>query len=673
MVPVSLQVNPLPIVNLTVAQAISCAASANGAISTSISGATGPFSFDWNINALDGQQNPANLGPGTYSVVVTATTTGCMGTGDITLSAPTAITLNCAQQNPVSSIGGSDGSATVQISGGTAAYTVAWSGPASGSQNQATAGTATITGLISGIYNILVTDANGCTQTCSFTINSPNCNLSATAVGTNPGCNGAATGSIALTVTGGTGALTFDWNDNTLDGTEDPTGLSAGTYSVTITDGAGCMATASVTLTNPAALVLVCAQQNPVSSIGGSDGSATVQISGGTVAYTVAWSGAASGSQNQATAGTATITGLIAGIYNILVTDANGCTQTCSFTITSPNCNLSAIAVGTNPGCNGAATGSIALTVTGGTGALTFDWNDNTLDGTEDPTGLSAGTYSVTVTDGAGCTATASVTLTDPAAIVLVCSEVSSPSTQGGADGSINLLLNGGTLPYLVSWTGPVTGMQTTNSTGSFPISNLLPGNYTILVRDDNGCESTCITTVPDTTGCAFSMSSLGIDLACNGNRSGQIQLIFTNITRPYNLTLTGPDQGTLREERQDTFFIFGLAAGQYTVLLEDAAGCTQSATITLTEPIPFDFTCQAVSNPTGPGLSDGIISVQLNGGGGIGGDYEILYDNMNGASGSIPATVGLNTLNNLLDSRHLPNHRNGCQWLTRGPVRCSM
>jgi hypothetical protein len=168
-----------------------------------------------------------------------------------------------------------------------------------------------------------------------------------------------------------------------------------------------------------------------------------VQISGGTAAYTVAWSGAASGSQNQATAGTASITGLIAGTYNIVVTDANGCTQTCSFTIGSPNCNLSATAVGTNPGCNGAATGSIALTVTGANGALTFDWNNNTLDGTEDPSGLSAGAYLVIITDAAGCTANASVTLTDPAALSFAATGIAA-NCLDPLNGSISVTLAGG-------------------------------------------------------------------------------------------------------------------------------------------------------------------------------------------------------------------------------------
>ncbi len=606
-VPASLQVNPLPVVNLTVTQAISCAASLNGAISTSISGATGPFTFDWNINALDGQQNPANLGPDTYSVVVTATNTGCVGTGSITLSAPTLITLNCAQQNPVSAIGAADGSATVQISGGTAAYTVAWSGAANGSQTQAAAGTATITGLIAGNYNILVTDANGCTQTCSFSITSPNCSLSATAVGTNPGCNGAASGSIALTVTGGTGTLTFDWNDNTLDGTEDPTGLVAGTYSVTVTDGAGCTANTSVTLTDPTALVLICAQQNPVSAIGAADGSATVQISGGTAAYTVAWSGAANGSQNQATAGTATITGLIAGNYNILVTDANGCTQTCSFSITSPNCSLSATAVGTNPGCNGAASGSIALTVTGGTGSLTFDWNDNTLDGTEDPTGLVAGTYEVTVTDADACVDTLSITLSEPALLELACALLDSVSTVGGSDGRITVTTIGGALPYMLSWGGPSTDSLVINIAGVDTISGLSAGLYALLLTDANGCTTTCGVSIGEPV-CTVSLDAVVTPINCNGMAEGTITLNLNGGTSPisYDWNLDALDGDSAPDS---------LGAGTYIVVISDAINCVLTDTFDITEPAAIMLSCSEFSPVSGPGVTDGVATVDVQGG----------------------------------------------------------
>jgi gliding motility-associated-like protein len=561
-----------PVCNLT-ATAVGtnpgCNGAATGSIALTVTGGTGTLTFDWNNNTLDGTEDPTGLVAGAYSVTVTDGA-GCTANASVTLTNPAALVLVCAQQNPVSTIGGSNGSATVQISGGTAAYTVAWSGAASGSQNQATAGTATITGLIAGTYNISVTDANGCTQTCSFTITQPVCNLTATAVGTNPGCNGAATGSIALTVTGGTGTLTFDWNNNTLDGTEDPTGLVAGTYSVTVTDGAGCTANASVTLTNPAALVLVCAQQNPVSTIGGSNGSATVQISGGTAAYTVAWSGAASGSQNQATAGTATITGLIAGTYNIMVTDANGCTQTCSFTITQPVCNLTLSATGTNPLCNGASNGSISLTVNGAIGTPTFDWSANALDGVQNPTGLAAGTYSVTVTDAAGCQANTSATLTAPAALVFTASGAGA-TCVGPQSGSITIeSIQGGTEPY-EAW---VNGAFVADVDAlPFTLPGYSEGNYNIAVRDANQCEVRTMVNVPQP-------QVYSLDLGPSQTiRLGDSLMLNSMANFVIDSVVWSPLSGVLNPDLPETF-VRPSVATTYRLIAFDSNGCSATDSI---------------------------------------------------------------------------------------------
>ncbi|HRD82091.1 MAG TPA: gliding motility-associated C-terminal domain-containing protein [Saprospiraceae bacterium] len=454
---------------------ITCNGAANGTATATPAGGTPNYQYTWSNGG--NSATISNLGPGTYFVTV-ADANLCRAFGSVSITQPAALSISCAELNPTSTVGGSDGRATVQISGGTAGYTVAWSGAASGSQNQAAAGTATITGLLAGNYTVNVIDANGCQQTCNFSIGSPNCNITLQISGTNPTCNGGANGSINLVVSGATGSLNFDWNVNALDGQPNPTGLSAGTYSVTVTDAANCTASTSISLTQPAALSLVCAQLNPVSVIGGSDGRATVQISGGTAGYTVAWSGAASGSQNQAAAGTATITGLLAGNYTVNVIDANGCQQTCNFSIGSPNCNITLQISGTNPTCNGGANGSINLVVSGATGSLNFDWNVNALDGQQNPTGLIAGTYSVTVTDAGGCTATRSINLTDPPALQLNVS--ATPETTAGVnDGTATAAATGGTGGYTFAW----------NNGGNTPtISGLAPGNYSVTVTDGNQC-----------------------------------------------------------------------------------------------------------------------------------------------------------------------------------------
>ncbi len=493
-VPVSLLVNPNPVVNLSIAQPISCASSANGAISTTVSGASAPFNFDWNVNPLDGIQNPSNLPAGTYAVTVTATGTGCSGTASITLTAPTSISLSCAQQSPVSTVGGSNGVGTVQISGGTPGYTVAWSGAASGTQTQAAAGTATLSGLVAGTYTVTVTDANGCTQTCNFIITPLNCNLLASASVVQPRCAGLATGSIALNIQNAVGALTFDWNVNALDGQQNVGNLNAGVYSVTVTDSRGCQAQVSVTLSAPPALVVLCQQQQPASTRGGNDGAATVQISGGTPFYTVSWSGASPGSTTVNAAGTIPLSSLSAGNYIVLVTDSLGCTQSCNFTIDGPPCNMLVQASATNPRCHNDNNGSIQVEVRNSVGDLNFTWTNTALNGQRNPTGLAPGAYSVTVTDVTGCSAMASVVLTSPQPLAFTASS-REPNCAGSASGAVVInSITGGTGPFEASVNGRFFA-----GIGNLPyaLDGLTAGTYTVVVQDANDCEASLQVIVP--------------------------------------------------------------------------------------------------------------------------------------------------------------------------------
>ncbi|MBK9016261.1 MAG: SprB repeat-containing protein [Saprospiraceae bacterium] len=170
-------------------------------------------------------------------------------------------------------------------------------------------------------------------------------------------------GAIALTVAGGATPYGFDWNDNSLDGIEDPTGLAAGNYAVTVSDASGCMVNGSAGVTEPSPLSLSCAQQSPVTTAGGSDGVASITFGGGTGNYEYAWSGAASGSVANAPAGVATISNLPAGTYSLTLTDANGCTENCNFSITQPGCTLTLAGVASqNATCPGGSDGAIQVT-----------------------------------------------------------------------------------------------------------------------------------------------------------------------------------------------------------------------------------------------------------------------------------------------------------------------
>ncbi len=159
------------------------------------------------------------------------------------------------------------------------------------------------------------------------------CLLTASATGTNVKCNLGTDGTATAVAAGNLGAVTYKWSDAAGSTTAAITGLSAGTYTVTITETASCTATASYTVTEPTALVLTCAKTD-VTTVGGSDGTASVTASGGTTTYTYLWSNAAT---------TASITGLTSGTYIVTVTDANGCMKVCSSVVTQPSastCNL---------------------------------------------------------------------------------------------------------------------------------------------------------------------------------------------------------------------------------------------------------------------------------------------------------------------------------------------
>ncbi|MFC5682459.1 SprB repeat-containing protein, partial [Flavobacterium sp. MAHUQ-51] len=200
----------------------------------------------------------------------------------------------------------------------------------------------------------------------NITVNQPASAVSASTVVTNIACYGGSTGAINLTPTGGTAPYTFNWGGGVT--TEDRTGLSAGTYSVTITDVNSCTATISnIQISQPTALNATAGSKTDVSCNGGSNGTATVSPTGGTPSYTYSWS------PSGGTAATAT--GLAAGSYTVTVTDANGCTATKSFTITQPTALNATAGSKTDVSCNGGSNGTATVSPTGGTPSYTYSWS----------------------------------------------------------------------------------------------------------------------------------------------------------------------------------------------------------------------------------------------------------------------------------------------------------
>jgi len=246
-VPIELTVIENPTLEAIIEKEITCNSFTDGKIRLNISGGAPPYRLDWSDDAFDNQAAPANLPAGTYSITVTDTK-GCSDSTSVTLDAPPSLSVSCGESQAVSSIGGADGQAEVTIDGGVAPYEVQLTGPVSNGATLDAPGSLTIDNLTAGNYDVQVVDNNGCSISCVFTISAPGCTLNVSADKQDVTCDGLPDGAIDLTISGGSAPFDIDWDNDRLDGIEDPTDLPEGVYTVIITDANGCNATANATI-----------------------------------------------------------------------------------------------------------------------------------------------------------------------------------------------------------------------------------------------------------------------------------------------------------------------------------------------------------------------------------------------------------------------------------------
>ncbi len=455
------------------------------------------------------------------------------------------LTASISSQTNISCNQGSNGSATVTVSGGTSPYTYSWS-PSGGTS-------ATATGLQAGSYTVTVTDANALTTSATAVITQPSA-ITSSASQTNVSCNGGSNGSASVSVSGGAGAYAYSWSPSGSTNAT-ATGLAAGNHSVIITDANGCTATRLFTITQPSTITTSTSQTN-VSCNGGSNGSASVSVSGGAGAYAYSWS--PSGGTN------ATATGLTAGNYTVTITDANGCTATRLFTITQPSA-ITSSASQTNVSCNGGSNGSASISVSGGASGYTYSWSPS--GGTDaTATGLAAGNYTVTITDANGCTVTRLFTITQPSAITSSASQTN-VSCNGGSNGSASVIVSGGAGAYAYSWSP--SGSTNATATG------LTAGNYTVTITDANGCTVTRLFTI--TQPSLFTVAnSTGADTLCAGSTA-----VISNSTVGGTWQSSNPTIATVNANG----VISAVAAGStnITYTATNANNCTASTTKSIT------------------------------------------------------------------------------------------
>ncbi|MBP0902413.1 beta strand repeat-containing protein [Mariniflexile gromovii] len=561
---------------------IACNGGATGAASVNAAtGGTAGYTYNWTPGnpTGDGTTSVSGLTAGTWTCTVTDAN-GCTKSTSFTITQPTTLNLTAASQTNVSCFGGSNGAASVNAAtGGAGGYTYNWT-----PGNPVGDGTTSVSGLTAGTWWCTVTDANGCVAVSTFTVTQPASTVSGTTVVTNVSCNGGTNGTINLTPTGGTAPYTFNWGGGVT--TEDRTGLAAGSYSVTITDANGCTGTVSgITVTQPPALVSTGSQTN-ISCNGGSNGSATVNATGGTPGYTYSWS------PSGGTAATAT--GLTAGTYTVVVTDANGCTATRNFTLTQPTALSASITAQTNVACNGGSNGASTVAATGGTAPYTYTWSNGAT--TASVVGIAAGTYNVTVTDANGCTSAASVTITEPTTLSASITAQTNVACNGGSNGASTVAATGGTAPYTYTWSNGATTAS---------VVGIAAGTYNVTVTDANGCTSAASVTITEPTTLSASITAQ-TNVSCNGGSNGASTVAATGGTAPY--TYTWSNGAT-------TASVVGIAAGTYNATVTDANGCTSAASVTITEPTTLSASITAQTNVSCNGGSNGASTVTATGG----------------------------------------------------------
>ncbi|WP_160213735.1 SdrD B-like domain-containing protein, partial [Phaeodactylibacter xiamenensis] len=541
---------------------VDCFGASTGGVSLTVNGGTAPFSYEWSNGATT--EDLDNVAAGTYSVTVTDNN-GCEATASTMVSEPPALSLSISGED-VDCFGNATGSADLSVSGGTAPYTYAWS-------NNAT--TQNIDNLAAGTYEVTVTDANNCEATKSVTINEPSA-LSLSISGEDVDCFGNATGSADLSVSGGTAPYTYAWSNNAT--AQNIDNLTAGTYEVTVTDANGCEAIESITINEPTELE---AGATSVSSTcGAANGSVTATATGGTMPYTYVWS---TGDQ------TAMVSGLMAGTYTVTVTDANNCTAIASTTIVDESAPELVI-VPTSPDCFEKPTGSVDLTVNGGTAPFTFMWSNNAT--TEDLNNVAAGNYSVTVTDNNGCEATIQTTVTQPEQLEL---SIAGQDVDcfGNATGAADLTVTGGTTPYTYAWSNNATTQD---------ITDLVADTYSVTVTDANGCQAFDQILIEEPA--VLALTIMGEDVDCFGNATGSANLEVTGGTAPYTYIWSN---GAITED------INGLLAGNYEVTVTDANGCAAEETVVIDQPDNLTAITGSVASTCGD--ANGSVSVDAAGG----------------------------------------------------------
>jgi hypothetical protein len=389
-----------------------------------------------------------------------------------------------------------------------------------------------------GTYSYTVTDANNCSDVVEIVVNQPD--ELTISVDFNPIlCNGDLT-NLYVNYQGGTGQVSFEWSTG-VTGSQ-LLNVIAGSYYVTATDAFGCQTILEVSVLEQTSLNLVL-NMNTVSCFGAANGTVITNVSGGITSYSYLWNTGAT-SPN--------IVGLAPGFYSLTVIDANQCSVSGQVQVTQP-LPLYATAIKNNVTCFGASTGSINLTMGGGTLPYSFLWNNQAT--TEDLNDLPAGNYSVIITDASGCVYNYSTTIIQPSNVSITVNTIPA-SCFGTATGSVDISVSGATPPYSYFWNTFAVSQD---------IVSVLAGTYQVSVTDANQCQFVAVGIVSEPVALALNLTAT--NTSAPGISDGSVDLSVSGGTLPYSYLW---NNGTINQD------LAGVPAGIYDVTVTDSNGCME-------------------------------------------------------------------------------------------------
>lgn len=455
----SFAINLIPVaLSVFVSSTNACFGSCNGTATAIAGGGDPPYTYSWSDPGSQTTATATGLCPGSYTVFVyDAFLNSAFDVVSVIESAQITGVTSSTDDN-----GTCNGTATIAVTGGVTPYTYLWSTfPA---QTNTTA-----TGLCTGTYTVMVTDANGCTYTSVVFVTSVGCNLTVTTTSTDETSAGANDGTATANALNGTLPYTYMWNTTPTQTTQTATGLPPGVYTVIVTDADTCTTTTTVLINAASSCNLnLTIITNDETGNGANDGSATAVVTNGANPYTYLWSNAQT---------TSTAMGLAPGVYTLTVLDADSCFVIGTAVIQAFQCSFTGSMLSTDETSAGAGDGTASVVVGGGTSPYSYIWNTGGT--TTSITGLSPAVYSVTVTDADSCTYMGTVSVNAPGCNLIITMSGTAESQDGANDGTAMVNILGGISPITILW-------STTETTTS--INNLAPGTYSVTVTDSLGC-----------------------------------------------------------------------------------------------------------------------------------------------------------------------------------------